>query len=107
MPNSSARRRLLLTVHPPDGGAPRVVIDLASGLDSESWEIDVACLRDSQPWNELRQRSNVTVHPLRGSHGRPALRDAIDLPLLSRLARKADVVHAHSSKAGFLTRLGA
>jgi glycosyltransferase involved in cell wall biosynthesis len=107
MPNSSARHRLLLTVYPPDGGAARHVIELGSGLDPESWEIDLACVPDSEPWHELGERSNVTVHSLGGRHGRPVARDLGDLPMLARLARKADVVHAHSSKAGFLTRLGA
>ena len=107
MPSSSAGRTLLLTAYPPEGGAARHVIELASGLDPGSWEIDVACLRDSEPWHELHALPNVTLHPLGGRHGRPAMRDVGDLPLLVRLSRRADVIHAHSAKAGFLTRCAA
>ncbi len=107
MSSSSAPRRLLLTLYPPDGGAARHVIDLVSGLEPDAWAIDLACLRDSEPWHELGGHSNVSVHGLAGSHGRPLPRDFGGLPLLVRLAKRADVVHAHSAKAGFLTRLGA
>ena len=107
MPSSSAGRTLLLTVYPPEGGAARHVIELASGLDPDSWEIDVACLRDSEPWRRAPALPNVTLHPLGGRHGRPAMRDVGDLPLLVRLSRRADVIHAHSAKAGFLTRCAA
>ncbi len=107
MSSSSAPRRPLLMLYPPDGGAARHVIDLASGLEPDAWEIDLACLRDSEPWHELGGRPNVSVHALTGSHGRPVPRDVGDLPLLASLAKRADVVHAHSAKAGFLTRLAA
>jgi glycosyltransferase involved in cell wall biosynthesis len=107
MDSSSARRSLLLTVYPPDGGAARHVIELVSGLDPSSWEIDVACLRDSEPWRELHALANVTLHALRGRHGRPAMRDFGELSQLVRLSRGADVIHAHSAKAGFLTRCAA
>src|SRR4029453_2947955 len=100
-------RRLLLTIYPPDGGAAQHVVDLALGLAPGRWAIDLACLPGSQAWTELAGRSNVRVHGLRASHGRPTPGDLRDLPLLARLASRADVIHAHSSKAGFLTRLAA
>src|SRR5262245_50342423 len=107
MNSLSARRSLLLTVHPPDGGAARHVIDLARGLDPDRFAIDLACLPGSEPWSELGPLGNVTLHALQGSHGRPQLSDLRDLPMLGRLAGRADVIHAHSAKAGFLTRLAA
>ena len=105
MPSSSARPRLLLTAYPPDGGVARHLVDLVTGLDPESWEIDLACLAGSEPAGLLAARPNVMIHQLRGTHGRPAQHDLRDLSLLSRLVGAADVVHAHSAKAGFLVRL--
>jgi glycosyltransferase involved in cell wall biosynthesis len=96
-----------LTVYPPDGGAARHVVDLALGLDPARYAIDLACLEGSQVWQEVEGAAHVTRHALGGTHGRPGLSDARDLPLLLRLAARADLIHAHSSKAGFLTRLAA
>lgn len=94
-------------MYPPDGGAARHVVDLALGLDPDRYAVDLACLEGSQPWVELEGAGHVTRHRLGGSHGRPGVADFGDLPLLVRLAGRADLVHAHSAKAGFLTRLAA
>jgi glycosyltransferase involved in cell wall biosynthesis len=107
MNDSSAPLRLLLSIYPPDGGAAQHVIDLVLGLDPERLAIDLVCRPGSEVWAALERTGNVTLHPLRGLHGRPAMGDLRDLPLLFRLAGRADVIHAHSSKAGFLTRLAA
>jgi glycosyltransferase involved in cell wall biosynthesis len=107
MVGSSARRRLLLTVYPTDGGAAQHVVDLALGLDANRWAIELACLPGSLAWTELGGHANVSLHALRGSHGRPTPNDFRDLPMLIGLVRRAHVVHAHSSKAGCLTRLAA
>ena len=104
MSDSSARPRLLLIGYPPDGGVARHMVDLVMGLEPAAWEIDVACLPGSEQERLLAGRSNVTIHRLRGSHGRPAPGDLRDLRALSRLVARADVVHAHSAKAGFLVR---
>jgi glycosyltransferase involved in cell wall biosynthesis len=106
MPSSSASRRLLLTLYPPDGGVTRHVIDLVGGLDPDRWRIDIACPPGSDPWLQLADRPGVRLHPL--SPGKePGLSDASDLRRILRLVAEADVVHAHASKAGFLTRLAA
>jgi glycosyltransferase involved in cell wall biosynthesis len=104
--NPSVRRRLLLTSYPPDGGVTRHVIDLISGLDPQEWSIELACPPGSETWLHLEDREGVTLHPL--APGRePSPRNLIDLQRLARLVAGADVIHAHSSKAGFLTRLAA
>jgi glycosyltransferase involved in cell wall biosynthesis len=104
--SSSAPRRVLLTSYPPDGGVTRQLIDVVRGLDPARWLVDLACPPGSDPWQELESREGVTLHRLAPGKD-PAASDALDFRRLLRLVARADVVHAHASKAGFLTRLAA
>jgi glycosyltransferase involved in cell wall biosynthesis len=68
--------------------------------------VDVACPRESQVWERVSGLDRVRLHAV-GAHRRPAPGDARSLATLLPLVRGADVVHAHSSKAGFLARQAA
>jgi glycosyltransferase involved in cell wall biosynthesis len=82
------------------------VLDLVEGTGAETWEIDVACPPASTLWQALAGRPGVHLHPL-GAARRPAPGDAASLVRLARLAARADAIHVHSAKAGFLGRLAA
>jgi glycosyltransferase involved in cell wall biosynthesis len=99
-------RRLLLAAQPLDGGVARHVVSLVDGLPPGRFEVDVACPRGSLAWSSLAGRPEVTLHSIR-PHRRPAPGDAGSWLTLLRLVSRADVVHVHSSKAGFLGRLAA
>jgi glycosyltransferase involved in cell wall biosynthesis len=100
------QRRILLTSQPLDAGVPRHVADVVASLDRARFGVTVACPRESELWAELEGVSDVERHAI-APHRRPALADVRSLVRLLPLVRQADVVHAHSSKAGFLTRLAA
>jgi len=104
--HDNRRPRLLLTAQPLDGGVARYLIALVEALPEGRFAIDVACPRESLTWAELEGHAGVTLHAI-GSHRRPAPGDTRSLLALLPLVRAADVVHAHSSKAGFLARLAA
>jgi glycosyltransferase involved in cell wall biosynthesis len=97
-------RRLLLAAQPHDGGVARHVITLAGALPSGRFELDVACPRGSLTWKELDGRDGVSLHAIR-PHRRPNPDDIRSELTLLRLVSRADIVHLHSSKAGFLGRL--
>jgi glycosyltransferase involved in cell wall biosynthesis len=81
------------------------VLDLIRSLDSDSYRITLACPRESVLWDEL-EGSGVELHAISPAREpRPA--DVRTLLTLVRLVRRADVVHGHSAKAGFLVRLAA
>ena len=104
--DESARRRILLSAYPPDGGVTRQIVDVVNGLDPQRWHVDLACPEGSEPWEELAGREGVVRHALApGKEPRPS--DVLDLRLLLRLAHRADVIHAHASKSGILTRFAA
>jgi glycosyltransferase involved in cell wall biosynthesis len=100
------RTRVLLASQPLDFGVPAHVLSLVEGLDSDRYELEVACPRDSVLWRSLECRAEVALHELAAAR-RPSPVDVVSWLRLSRLVRRADVVHGHSAKAGFLTRLAA
>lgn len=99
------RLRLLLAAQPLDGGVSRHVVELAQALPADEFELDVACPRSSLTWSSL-DGSGVRLHAIE-PHREPRPGDARSWAALLGLVGSADVVHAHSAKAGFLGRLAA
>lgn len=101
----SRRMRLLVVAQPLVGGVPRHVIDLLGPTLAAGWEVTVACPRASELWDVAGALglARVATNPARA----PGPGDGPDLVRLVRLVRQADVVHAHSSKSGFVVRLAA
>lgn len=98
--------RLLLVSQPLKAGVPRHVLDLVAHLDPATFEVAVACPPASELWQQLRERSGASLRPLVAT-ARPSPADVVSLARLVHLVGWADVVHAHSSKAGLLVRLAA
>lgn len=111
----NVRMRILHVVEATVAGVRRHVETLACGLNGEPFEVAVACpeqrataFGDDQFVPALR-RAGVTVLPI--PMVRP-IHPASDTRALARLVRiirsgRYDIVHTHSSKAGFLGRLAA
>ena len=98
--------RLLLAAQPLDGGVARHVVSVVEALPPGRFDVDVACPRESQTWAALEGRPDVRLHPIQ-AHRHPAPGDVRSWLTLERLAGRANVVHVHSAKAGFLGRLAA
>jgi glycosyltransferase involved in cell wall biosynthesis len=99
-------RRILLASQPLDAGVPQHVLDLVSGMDPARYAVEVACPPESTLWTGLERMPWVTRHPIT-SRRDPGPSDAESLARLARLVGRADIVHGHSAKAGFLLRLAA
>ena len=97
--------RLLLAAQPHDGGVARHLVTLVRALPAERFAVDVACPRGSLTWT-LLEGGGVALHPIE-SHREPRPGDVRSWATLVRLAGRADVIHVHSAKAGFLGRLAA
>ena len=100
------RRSLLIASQPVTGGVARHVLDVVTSLDPERYEIDVACPPGAGLWNELEGRDGVRLHALTAARA-PSPADLGSLARLLPLVRRADVIHGHSAKAGFLVRAAA
>lgn len=98
--------KMLVVSQPPIAGVPAHVLDLLAFLDPAHYELDVACPPGSNLWTALAGRGDVRLHPIDCSR-RPAPGDLLSFARLLPLVRRADIVHAHSSKAGFLARFAA
>ncbi len=107
--------KVLYVVEATIAGVRRHVTQLAGGLDRQRFEVTVACplLRehaygDEQFVADLRA-ANIEVVALPLQRAIHASSDAAALRRIVQMlrTRRYDIVHAHSSKAGFLARLAA
>ncbi len=96
----------MVAAQPLDGGVASHVVALVGALPSGRFAVDVACPRSSTTWARLEGRPGIELHEIQ-AHRRPAPGDARSWRALHRLAGRAELVHVHSSKAGFLGRLAA
>ena len=106
-------RRILQVLEATEGGTRRHLMDLCLHLDPGRFTVSVACsvLRDpafAADIDTLRARG-IRVHVVPMQRAISPVRDLVALVRLWRLMRVGayDVVHTHSSKAGFLGRLAA
>lgn len=90
---------------PQEAGVPRHVLELVGGLRSR-YRLSVFCPRASELWRALEGDPQVGLRPIAAVR-RPAPADLASLLRILTPVRRADVVHCHSSKAGFLGRLAA
>jgi glycosyltransferase involved in cell wall biosynthesis len=101
--------RVLLVHQPIDGGVARHVADLFCGLTARGYEV-VLCgpsLPSASPLSEDVPRDAPHVPLEMGRSVAPAA-DIVAMRRFRRIARsvRPDVIHAHSSKAGAVARLG-
>ena len=101
------KRRLLIAAQPLDAGVPHHVLEVVRGLDRERFEIVVAAPRRSVVWRELAADSDIHLHAISPQRRPAPLADLRSLLRLLPLVRRADVIHGHSAKAGFIARLAA
>jgi glycosyltransferase involved in cell wall biosynthesis len=99
------RCRVLHVLQPAEGGVPEHVACLAAGLPGHGWAVDVVAPSGS-PFLGRFRAAGATVHEVDWPSA-PGPADAAVAARLRRLDRRAgyDVVHAHSSRAGVLTRV--
>jgi glycosyltransferase involved in cell wall biosynthesis len=93
--------RVALVCEPPDGGVAEHVIRLVEQLPEHGYEPVLLV----PPEFKHETRNHVTL-PFRRDYGHPQ-EDARSLQRIVQAARTADLVHAHSAKAGVLARLAA
>lgn len=108
MDSSGAGDRVLLLAQPTSGGVARHVFDLATGLAVRGWDVVVGC--PDTPWlAPSLADAGVLVHPVSFVRRIDPGGDLRTLGAIRHLLDELDpaLVHAHSSKAGFLGRLAA
>lgn len=109
-PSPLRNRRVLMVSEPGTGGVCLYVLKLSRFLLSQGVLVDLAYSssrsgRDLEELVSLVGKSNGVLMDLR-TGSQPNIRDARALGMLVQYTRKhkPDIIHAHSSKAGVLTR---
>ena len=97
---------VLVVSQPIDGGTCHHILHLVDSLDQAKFSITVACPANSELWKALEPIGRVRRFAINGGR-RPALADLGSFLRLLPLVAHADIIHAHSSKAGCLARLAA
>jgi glycosyltransferase involved in cell wall biosynthesis len=88
-----------MVVEPAEGGTAEVVASLAAGLPAHGYEVEIAGPRDAPRYPGAHRL------PLRPGYGAPRDDAAVAYALVRLLrARRPDLVHTHSAKAGVLAR---
>ena len=101
--------RVLLAFEPPDGGVAENVMQLALRLPAHGFEPELAGPLDATIYPAVERRGiPIWRFSLERGYGRPH-RDAAAIKRLIGLmrARRYDLAHCHSAKAGVLGRLAA
>ena len=98
--------RVLLTFEPPDGGVAEHVLQLARALPERGFQVELAGpLRSELVYSQIDPAMPVHRIDFQRGYGEPR-KDAASARALSRVIRagRYDLVHAHSAKAGVITR---
>jgi glycosyltransferase involved in cell wall biosynthesis len=96
--------RVLMVAQPLDAGVPRHVLDIVDELGgSDAFALTVACPPSSMMWDRLARTGAVRLRRFTARRA-PHPSDLLWIVRLLPMVWRSDVVHAHSSKAAWLSR---
>lgn len=99
--------RVLLTFEPPDGGVAEHVLQLARALPERGFDVELAGpLKSELVYSQIDPSIPVHRIDFRRGYGEPK-QDLASARALGRVMSRGrfDLIHAHSAKAGVITRL--
>ncbi|HUH51122.1 MAG TPA: glycosyltransferase [Flavobacterium sp.] len=89
------------------GGIQTYIEQIYHNIDNTKFEIEIACPEEQKSLVEFAKANNIKWYPLKLKWQISPISDLLSTLRIAHLVRKSnpDLVHAHSSKAGFVTRI--
>lgn len=89
------------------GGVQTYIEQIYHNIDEERFEIEIACPEEQKSLIKFAIDNNIKYHPIKLKWQISLLSDFIGVFRVIKLVKKVkpNIIHAHSSKAGFVTRL--
>jgi hypothetical protein len=89
------------------GGIQTYIEQIYHNIDSTKFEIEIACPEEQKSLVEFAKANNIKWYSLKLKWQISPISDILSTLRIAHLVRKSkpNLVHAHSSKAGFVTRI--
>lgn len=101
------KKTVVLHITQVQGGIQTYIEQIYKNIDKDRFELEIACPKEQESLIQFAVNNNIKWHPLKLKWRISPFSDVLSVLRIIRLVKKTNpnIIHAHSSKAGFVTRM--